>query len=910
MRKQLFCLIIFIFIVIFQVSAFDQFIPAQDLGGELPKFSTYYKRKFADFSSGFSDLGVSFHYPNIGKIFSVGLDFNRFGSEKYYIMEPNILLGIKPIKYITLGGSFGLISRGFQDLNFAEEEPLPNKNVLAFNAGLSCALNINNRLKLAFGSSYINKPDLSLLESAEIMPVKLNSNIEVYISRKFSLVGSFLRENNNNYFGIKLKFNFPSDVLSNEIEITSENKITPYLSVNTFNYWDFKFGYDLHYDEDLQGNDYYLYISKKFCSFANPPKIIFNKEKWSKDNLKLYDTDQKIKFSVRGQERLKKVAVSLNNKILQKVFSIRNYENKNYSIDLPLKQGENDLQIEIVGINGKKIIKDKIINCSKDIVSGFPPDLYIKNLEFIESSGNNALDGLEEGYLKFEIYNKGRGNAEDISVNVTPLSSSKHINYKAKLKIDSIPSKQDKKVLIPISADFNVSNLEREFRIDVTESRGFDAKPLSLKFETQRYRAPDLKIEKVAIDDNEDEEGEGYSYGNGNSIIEPNESIEVTAFVQNFGRGDANNVKAKVLLNSNNPNISSPDKNRTFNLGNIASGDYKPVKFYFYTSRRYDKKDIPLSIKVEEKTKKFGKTIDLGLKLKKKTKNILNVAISKIETKEKTEIREIAGVIDSVDVDINIPNSTTKGENTLAVIIGIEDYKYAPGAEFAGRDAQIFYKYARYLFNIPERNIFYRINENATSGEFNKIFSKNGWLARRLTPDKTNIIIFYSGHGSPDPKSKKGYLIPYDIDPNYANTGISLNNIYTSLSELSAKSVTMFIDACFSGESRSQEMLVAGTRPINIKIKNPVFEKENMAVFTAATGEQYSSSYPQKKHGLFTYFLLKGLGGKAKGDDNKLSLNELYKYVYKKVEKKAGYLDKEQNPTLIGKNKDRLIIIF
>ena len=547
---------------------------------------------------------------------------------------------------------------------------------------------------------------------------------------------------------------------------------------------------------------------------------------------------------------------------------------------------------------------------TKQEKQSFPPDLYIENLKFHEPSNNKALDGLETGSIKFDIVNKGRGNANNIEIDITPLTSSKNLSFKSKTKVAKVLSKDRTKISIPITADIDVDDLFREFRIEVTESNGFDTDPATISFETLAFASPDLRIEQIAIDDNEDAEGEGFSYGNGNSTIEPNESIEVTAYVQNFGEGSATNVKAKIVLNSSNRDITYPDEGKIFNLGDIESGAYRKVEFYFYTSRRYDDENIPLSIMITENTGKFGKNSDLGLKLGNRTKNIVDVQVSTIHKKKKTKMKELDNIVVLSDVDKNIPETNIDGKNTLAIIIGIEDYKYAPTVDFASNDARVFYQYSKSVFGIPERNIYYRINDGATSGEFNKIFADDGWISRRLKKDQTDVIVYYSGHGAPDTKSEKGYLIPHDIDPNYASTGVSLDFIYSSLSKLQANSVTLFIDACFSGESRSKEMLIAGIRPISVKIKNPILTTENMAVFSASRGEQYSSAYPKKQHGLFTYFLLKGLKGKAKGSDKKITLDELQQYIYENVSQTAGYLDKEQNPTFISKDKTRVLLKY
>ena len=417
---------------------------------------------------------------------------------------------------------------------------------------------------------------------------------------------------------------------------------------------------------------------------------------------------------------------------------------------------------------------------------------------------------------------------------------------------------------------------------------------------------PKLEIRQIAINDKEDIGNMSSAYGNGNSIIEPGESVEVTAFVQNFGLTTAKNVVAKIELGTDDRNISFPDEYKTFKLGDIPSGDYKKLTFFFFTSRRYTSKDLPFKVKLTAGGYKTEQA--LGLKMNERTKNIVDVNISKLDLKETAEMKEITEIIVKADVDKDIPKTNFNGENTLAVIIGIENYKYAPLVDNAKRDAQVFYKYAVNVFGIPEDNIYFLTNREATLGEFNKIFSKDGWLARRSEQGKTNVIVYYAGHGAPDTKTKSAYMIPYDIDPNYAKTGFSLNKLYGSLGGLQAKSVTVFIDACFSGISRSNKMLIAGARGVIIKAESSAFSAKNMVVLAAAQNDEYSVSYPEKYHGLFTYYLLKELKEKAY-DLPTLAVRTFFEDIKKQVVKRAGYLDKQQTPTLQGNDKDRPVIM-
>lgn len=539
----------------------------------------------------------------------------------------------------------------------------------------------------------------------------------------------------------------------------------------------------------------------------------------------------------------------------------------------------------------------------------YPPDLSIQNIEFREPSGNQALDADEAGKLYFDLYNQGRGKAEKITIRITAIPANSQLDCSSKVYIQQLLPDTHKRIEIPVKAKTGIKSQMQQLRIEINETNGFDADPALITFETVAYAKPDLKIQKFGIKDSNDENGD--SYGNGNSIIEPGESVEVIAFVQNFGKGKAKDVSATVLLNTENKNITCPDAGKHINLGDIESGDYKKIAFYFYTSRRYNEKEIPLYIKLLEAKSKTPKTIALHLKLNERTSNIVEVDVeSKQSSKTELEIKEIEEIIEWADVDKDIPVTNMDGENILTVIIGIEDYKYAPKVDYANRDALIFYKYMKNMLGIPERNIFYRTNEGATSGEFQKVFTSNGWLDRRIKDSITSVIVFYAGHGAPDLKTGNSFLIPYDVDPNYANTGFRLDRMYQSLASMQAKSVTVFLDACFSGVSRSSEMLVQGARSVKIKPPEPENKSDNLTVLSASANDQYGSAFPEKKHGLFTYFLLKGIRGEARTNHVQLTLQELHNYVQKNVQETAAYLDKEQTPTISGKNKSMVFITY
>jgi WD40 repeat protein len=269
------------------------------------------------------------------------------------------------------------------------------------------------------------------------------------------------------------------------------------------------------------------------------------------------------------------------------------------------------------------------------------------------------------------------------------------------------------------------------------------------------------------------------------------------------------------------------------------------------------------------------------------------------------------------DVDIDIPKSTMKNPDALAIMIGVENYRLPPNALYAKRDAQIFKEYATNVFGVPsDKNHSYLLgDDDASRGEFEKLFGDDGWLAKRATPT-SDVYIFFSGHALLDAKTKMPYLLPHDADANYiAQTGYHLHELYNRLAKLQVKSVTVFLDASFSGNARSaskvETPLLADARSVLIKYENPVLQNDKVIVLQAVSGSETAMAFSKERHGLFSYFLLRGLRGDADANrDKKITVEELDAYLKSQVKFKAAELSREQTPDAIGKVKSRVLVTY
>ena len=241
----------------------------------------------------------------------------------------------------------------------------------------------------------------------------------------------------------------------------------------------------------------------------------------------------------------------------------------------------------------------------------------------------------------------------------------------------------------------------------------------------------------------------------------------------------------------------------------------------------------------------------------------------------------------------------TKSSDAVAIIIGIQDYERVPKAEYANEDAKVFYEYATRALGIRPENIKLLIDKDAGQADILKTFRT--WLPAKMREKKTDLFVFYSGHGLPTADGKSLYFMPYGVDRDVIeDSAIEQNKLVAIIESVKPKTVTFFIDSCYSGASRSGETLIASARPLALKTTTVGFPK-NYTVFTASNSDQISSSSASLNHGVFSFYLMKALeGGADSNRDGQLTLGELQGYLLDKVSSFAATLNRKQEPQFIG----------
>lgn len=261
-------------------------------------------------------------------------------------------------------------------------------------------------------------------------------------------------------------------------------------------------------------------------------------------------------------------------------------------------------------------------------------------------------------------------------------------------------------------------------------------------------------------------------------------------------------------------------------------------------------------------------------------------------TQKETKLSEFMKEHKGGDVDFYIPIADNVSNHTFAVVISNEKYQMEKPVQYAENDGNTFAEYCKKTLGLPEKNVHF-----ITNATLNNIKHEIKWLEDVIAVyhGDAKVIFYYAGHGIPDEQNKSAYLLPIDGYGSDVTTGYALEDLYKALGSLPSKSVTVFLDACFSGAKRDGDML-ASARGVAIKVKQatPV---GNIVVFSAAQGDETAYPYKEEEHGLFTYYLLKKLQ-KTRGN---VTLGELSDYIKTQVERQSIVINgKLQSPSFVS----------
>jgi len=229
----------------------------------------------------------------------------------------------------------------------------------------------------------------------------------------------------------------------------------------------------------------------------------------------------------------------------------------------------------------------------------------------------------------------------------------------------------------------------------------------------------------------------------------------------------------------------------------------------------------------------------------------------------------------------------------FAVVVGISHYANASSdfsnLRYADEDAKSMRDFllSPEGGSFPKANMKVLLNEQATSQNIRSAFFT--FLTQAQPEDE--VVIYVAGHGAPDPNDPRNlYFLTYDTKlDDMGGTAFPMFQMQDVFSRvLKAKRVITFADTCHSyGFSGERDRKKKSNNLFNQYVARYANEADR-AVITASDISQLSEESEQwgGGHGVFTYYLLKGLKGDADlNKDGTVTAGELFAYVHDNVEK-------------------------
>lgn len=222
-----------------------------------------------------------------------------------------------------------------------------------------------------------------------------------------------------------------------------------------------------------------------------------------------------------------------------------------------------------------------------------------------------------------------------------------------------------------------------------------------------------------------------------------------------------------------------------------------------------------------------------------------------------------------------------------AVVVGVSRYINMPTLKYSDDDAFRLMALMQSPVGgaIPDEQIRVLVDEDATKSN---IISSMEELFGKADEDDL-VLLYFSGHGL------KGSFLPIDYDG--YNNQLNHDEIQEVFEESNAKYKLCVADACHSG---SYDFTSKG----NIEdLVSDYYEglsnsKGGTALILSSKSEETSLESLNIRQGVFSYFLLRGMKGKADKNTNGIvTLGELFDYVADEVK---SYTLSRQSPVLRG----------
>ncbi|HKF26548.1 MAG TPA: caspase family protein, partial [Candidatus Acidoferrum sp.] len=210
---------------------------------------------------------------------------------------------------------------------------------------------------------------------------------------------------------------------------------------------------------------------------------------------------------------------------------------------------------------------------------------------------------------------------------------------------------------------------------------------------------------------------------------------------------------------------------------------------------------------------------------------------------------------------------------SYALVVGIANYQNLTAAQqlqFPERDAESVYSIliSTEGGNFRAENVHKLVGAKATLARLRSELEE--WLPS-VAKDDDRVLIYFAGHGFV--YGGRAYLAPYDIDlKSIAATGYPMDALGRDMGvKIKGKWKVLLTDSCHSG---------AFNPDADVQLINGTLGNLNRSLFSMTASRDRERSFESKDwgggHGIFTYYVVKGLEGAAdESGDGVVTADEL-----------------------------------
>ena len=512
------------------------------------------------------------------------------------------------------------------------------------------------------------------------------------------------------------------------------------------------------------------------------------------------------------------------------------------------------LTVEVSADNGIKAEPRPISVATRAAIK---PAALASTLQFVEPSGNGALDAGESGTVLVSISNSGGSVAKGVVVKPRFDPTVSGISLPGSVQVGDIAPKASATARIPLQASETIRGQILTLIVEATDASGASAEPKALSITTKEKvlardtAPPDIEVWEPVV-----------TSTRGVKII-PSDSKFATQNSSVVVRGVAKDTSGVAVVTINGQEVR---------LSKGQDG------FEFVGEALLVLGENDIEVRALDRFKNENRLVF------KLTRNPEALA-------EKRQI----------------PTNLFKGQR-WAVIVGISRYRSTdvPQLRYADRDAQEFYNTVTKPIEeggvgVPKSNVRFLLNEQASSTNVREALTD----FLKLAIEEDLVFIYFAGHGAPDPdRPKILYLLTYDSDLNRLGaTSVKMQEIQDALRDyVTAKSVLVFADACHSRgvTGGATTRALASPELVNDYLAELARARASTLTFSASDVNQLSQEDKRwgGGHGVFTHYLLEGLRGKADlNQDQMVRLGELTQYVSDNVRRETR---SQQSPISSG----------